>query len=375
MAFHGWNPNRLHLFFRWDVGLYVSASIFATISLFYALHISQKAEPTAKITFKLSQIIILAGTALIIILISYGYVGFKSGFENLWEQVVIFPSTTLRNIRSLPYPALLPSKSELLNWLRFYFPLFIYGTAFALYCYNILKKGVIFNTQNFGSIVTAILGLLLFTQAISRYDYIHVIPTSLVAIITAFSLLSQKAFSSANLIIKSARIVMLTFLIVLYIVLPSIMLLNSYTAFSPLKCYSQVEKANCIYLEKDQEQAVEYIREHTVGSDYIFVGNQQHDRIFINDIGFYFLSARQSPSKYSELYPGVATTLPIQQSIIQDIQSHNVEWIVLVNIPESTEPNGSADSSGVTILDDFIQSNYLQVKEFGNYQIWKMATR
>ena len=141
------------------------------------------------------------------------------------------------------------------------------------------------------------------------------------------------------------------------------------SSFQPLECYSQIERANCIYLQKDQEQAIQYIRAHTTESESIFVGNQRHDHIFINDIGFYFLSARQSASRYHELHPGVATTLPVQQEIVRDIKSKNVNWIILVQVPESTEPNASANSSGIRYLDDFIRTKYSLVEEFGNYQI------
>jgi hypothetical protein len=37
--------------------------------------------------------------------------------------------------------------------------------------------------------------------------------------------------------------------------------------------------------------------------------------------------------------------------------------------PESTEPNRSSESSGVTILDDFIKANYDQIAGFGKYVI------
>lgn len=238
-----------------------------------------------------------------------------------------------------------------------------------------VKKRIVLNTQYFGSISIFILGVLLFAQALSRYDYIHVVPTSLTAMLVTFSLLSQNILKLTNPLIRLARILLLTGLNSLYIVIPAIILLASLRLFSPLECYSQIERASCIYLNKEQERAIEYIRSHTIENEPIFVGNQRHDSIFINDVGFYFLSARQSSSKYSELHPGVTTTLPVQQVIVQDIELKNVKWIVLVQLPESTEPNSNANSSGITYLDDFIRSNYSPVKEYGRYQIWKRITR
>jgi hypothetical protein len=362
-------------FFRWDIGLYVGISILITIFLFDLFRIPQESKPSAKKLFGPSEIAILLGASLIIVLTGFGYVGSASGFGNLWDQVVVFPIMMFREVRWLPYPALLPTKSELLNWVRFYFPLFVYGIAFSYYTYSILKKHIILNTQYFGSIAVIILGVLLFAQALSRYGYSHVLPTSLVTILVTFSLLSQTVFKSANLIIKLARVILLTILISVYTVLPALMLLYALRHFSPLECYSQIERASCVYLEKDQERAVEYIRAHTREGETIFVGNQRHDLILFNDVGFYFLSIRQSSSKYSELHPGVATTLSVQQEIVHDIESKNVNWIVLVLVPESTEPNASANSSGIRYLDDYIQSKYSLVEKFGNYQILQRITR
>ncbi|WP_169237779.1 glycosyltransferase family 39 protein [Candidatus Roseilinea sp. NK_OTU-006] len=377
-------------FFRWDIGLYVSISLVATVFLFHLFRVTRESRLSTRALFAASEIAILLGATVTVVLTCYGYVSSVSGFGNLWDQVVIFPTTILHDVRWRPYPALLfpifalsslnistsrSTYSELLSWLRFYFPLAVYGIAFSCYAHSILSKRIIFNTQYFGRVAAGILGVLLFAQALSRYDYIHVVPTSLMASLVVVSLLSPNVFNSVNRAIKLVLLLLLTGLVTLYIFLPARYLSFSLRNFSPLGCYSQVERASCIPLRNDQEQAVEYIRTHTIEGESIFVGNRRHDLIFVNDIGFYFLSARQSASRYSELYPGVATTLPVQQVIAHDIESKNVKWIVLVNIPESGEPNASANSSGVSYLDDFIRSKYSLVAEFGDYQILEMVTR
>jgi hypothetical protein len=162
----------------------------------------------------------------------------------------------------------------------------------------------------------------------------------------------------------------LTLFIFIYFISPVRILLYTINNFSPFGCYSNIERAGCVYIRKDQEQAVEYIRAHTKNSESIFVGNRRHDIIFLNDIGFYFLSNRPSATKYHELFPGVATTLLIQEVIVRDIELKNVNWIVFFNEPESGEPNASSVYSGVHFLDDFIHSEYAPVTEFGSYGIW-----
>jgi len=101
------------------------------------------------------------------------------------------------------------------------------------------------------------------------------------------------------------------------------------------------------------------------------VGTQRHDKIFANDLLFYFLSGRRSPTKYTELHPGLATTLPVQQAIAADLQAKDVRWVVTYRIWESNEPNTSAESSGVTYLDDYIREKYRSVTTLGNYEIWE----
>jgi hypothetical protein len=43
----------------------------------------------------------------------------------------------------------------------------------------------------------------------------------------------------------------------------------------------------------------------------------------------------------------LASTHSVQVVIVYDIELKNVNWIVLVNVPESEEPNARAVSSGV----------------------------
>ena len=85
---------------------------------------------------------------------------------------------------------------------------------------------------------------------------------------------------------------------------------------------------------------------------------------------FYFLAERHSATKYHELHPGLATTEEVQLEIIDELKRKNVKFIVLWSGAENvTEPNESSVSSGVTLLDDFIRTNYAPVMYFGPYKI------
>jgi hypothetical protein len=372
--------------FRWDIGLYTGISVTLTIVLSHFFQMTQETKPPVKALFKPSELLMtLFGATLFIVIPCYGYVIFRSGFSNLWTQVVIFPTTVLHKVRWLSYPPLIPSSfpltvnifaliatnSEFSNWLQFYMPVGIYGIAFSDCMHSLMRKRIVVHEQFFGTTMLTFLGILLFIQALSRYDYIHVLPSSIIAFLVVFPLIHQAVLRIQNLVIKYYFLTAVIVLVIPYFLFPVRSFLFSIKNFSPLGCYSHIDRAKCIYLSKDQEQAVEYIKMHTRDGESIFVGNRRHDLISINDVGFYFLSHRPSATKYHDLFPGVATTRSVQEEIVHDIKSRNINWIVLVNIPESRESNASAVSSGVHFLDDFIRSAYAPTVKFGNYEIWK----
>lgn len=103
----------------------------------------------------------------------------------------------------------------------------------------------------------------------------------------------------------------------------------------------------------------------------VFVASATHDRIFVNDVSLYFLAERPIPTRYHELHPGVATTRPVQQEIINELQTNEVKWLFVVDWPNPNEPNDSAKSSGITDLDEYIHKNYQAQEQFGIYQLWQ----
>ena len=128
-------------------------------------------------------------------------------------------------------------------------------------------------------------------------------------------------------------------------------------------------RASCVPIGKDQERAAEYLRSHSQPGEPIFVGTSRHDRIFANDLLIYFLAERPSATRYAELHPGLATTLPVQQAIAEELAAKNVQWVALMKAFDAREPNASSTSSGVTFLDDYIREHYQPETTFGNYQV------
>lgn len=359
--------------FRLDVGAY------AGVGVGLALLLARRTGPAVRL---IRPALALVGGAASIVLPALIYLLIASDAGAMWNQLIVFPATTLHQVRWLPYPAFRLDISSLLTgritdefyrayrlWLRFYLPLMIYGVAGLVI---VLSWRRLPDIRRAGLVAITLLGALLFNQALSRYDRIHSLPTSIVAALLMAILL----YMIPHRLWRNAFFVILVVAALYAIGEPYVRPfvtrhIATVQAVAPLGCHSQLERAGCVALDPDQARAVEYIQAQTSPAEPIFVGNRRHDLIFVHDILFYFLADRPSPTRYHELYPGVATTREVQQEIIAGLQAQQVNWIITVDLPDSTEPNASAVSSGVTALDDFIRASYEVVERFGAYTLWR----
>jgi hypothetical protein len=105
----------------------------------------------------------------------------------------------------------------------------------------------------------------------------------------------------------------------------------------------------------------------------IFVGCSRHDLIWANEPILYFLSERLPGTRYHVLDPGVATTLPVQRDIVDGLIRNRVEYVVLSSaFARVREPNLSAVSSGVSVLDEFLENHYELDRRFGSdLSVWR----
>jgi hypothetical protein len=371
-------------FIRWDIGIYTTLSVLCAGYLFLqSQNMVSVVQNRSRLDWKklltlkglfgpLRTLLWMIGPFLAVVLLPYGYIGLRSGWNNLYEQVFYFPAVVLHSVRWLAYPPLVPTDfppSD--DWRRFYLPLLILIPALIFYVFTFLKRPADLRPGFFMAVALILDALLLFNQALSRYDYIHVIPASLVTFMVCALIFCQLAPR-----VKSGPLLVLIYLVLIvptyvYFMPAYRTLRTTLDSIPPWGCYSDLQKANCVAVDQNQAKAVQYIQAHTRPTDAIFVGNQKHDRLFVNDVGFYYLADRPSVTRYDELHPGVATTLPVQTEIAGELESARTKWVVLVNIWDSNEPNGSAVSSGVHFLDDYLRAHFQFVDVFGIYQVFE----
>jgi len=103
----------------------------------------------------------------------------------------------------------------------------------------------------------------------------------------------------------------------------------------------------------------------------IFVANPRFDRVTAGDPLLYVITGHPNPTRYDVMQPGVVTTAPVQREIVSALQRSRTRVVVRWSDPraEHVEPNGSAHSSGVHLLDDYLRSRYRPVARYGVYQV------
>jgi hypothetical protein len=366
---------------RLDFGGYGAVGFACALALFELREASAMGGAwRARVGGVLRAEALLAGGSLLVALPLYGYLLAASGFATVYEVLIRFPATVFRDVRHLPVPPLFPDFAQLTglqwnDWLRLYLPLGVYATTIVV-SLRWLRSAATSASDPRPRLAVLFLaltgtGLGLVVKATSRYHDLHVLPTTICAVILATALIyriPRKVWRNAPFQIDFAGLAFL-FLTGPYVAHFYVVAARGPT--SPAACYSQLSRAGCVSVMGDEERVVDYLRAHTQPDDYIFIGNSRHDLVFVNDLLIHFLADRRSPTAYTELHPGLATTLPVQQAIVSDLADKDVQWVVIWRSWESREPNASSVSSGVTFLDDYIRARYAPEATFGSYEVWR----
>ncbi len=338
--------------FRTDLGFYGAIS-FATFFVFEKFIRKRQSYP----------ILLIAIGFIFPILMAVLYFSTNVPFGILIQDLFIFPESTYLSVRHLPI--LGPYLNALIP-LIFYFVLIILTLSFLAIFLNALDFKKSKNSKKVLLLLT-LLCLSFLIKGLSRMDEIHLAPALLLAIICLSIVFHLNLNWGKYKYLFSWFLSTLIFSIIGFAFLYTEYFISNYPLFD---CYFLFKQSGCVAVDKDQAGAISYIKNRTSLSDRIFVGNSFHDRMILNDIAFYFLSDRDSATKYYELHPGLANTYDIQGQIVHELVNNHVNYIVLYSgFSGRTEPNKSSVSSGVFLLDKYIVGNYEPSAFFGKYEI------
>ncbi|MBI3342163.1 glycosyltransferase family 39 protein [Candidatus Curtissbacteria bacterium] len=347
----------LSTLFRIDIG----ALAFFAFILFIAI---SQIQITKKLSLSLAKkVFALTVGFLVPICFSLTLLLRYVNSKDLLQQLLIFPATIYPKVRHLP---IFNNDSQ--------FALYLIILVYFLSLFMLRnKKSSLTTNQKRHLLLFVLVGSAFLIKGLSRLDPGHLFPTIITAILS-FSILYSQLTNHINLEYKPVRYLVRSLIVPLLMTIPiiTIFLLSSFPALS---CNNNLPESGCINVESEQLQAIQFIKQKTTSQDYIFVGNSRHDQLFANDVIFYFLAGRNSPTKYHELHPGLANTAAVQSEIIKSLQEKKVKYVVLyAGFENSYEQNGSAQSSHVAILDDYLIANYKQTAQFGMYRILQNET-
>lgn len=111
----------------------------------------------------------------------------------------------------------------------------------------------------------------------------------------------------------------------------------------------------------------------TKPGSYMLSAPPRYDRVRVGDTLLYTLLRRENPTRYDVVQPGVVTTAKVQRDMARDLERTKTPLVVRWDAPvaEMAEDNGSGRSSGVEILDDYIDAHYVRVGRYGDYLLLK----
>jgi len=117
------------------------------------------------------------------------------------------------------------------------------------------------------------------------------------------------------------------------------------------------------------ERAVNWVRAHTRPREPIYVATRRSDLVTSGAPILYVLADRPNPTRYDIAAPGVITSVPVQEEIVQDLEANAVRTVIRWTDPRSAEhePNRAGESTGVTILDAYLRTAYRPAARYGHY--------
>jgi hypothetical protein len=119
------------------------------------------------------------------------------------------------------------------------------------------------------------------------------------------------------------------------------------------------------------EQTVRYVQSRVPPGDPFYVMTKRADLVTSGHPLLYVLAERPNPTRYDIAAPGVVTSAPVQREIIESLEQAGrplvVRWVD--ELTAAPEPNRAGESSGVTLLDDYLEREYRETQRFGDFVI------
>ena len=137
---------------------------------------------------------------------------------------------------------------------------------------------------------------------------------------------------------------------------------------------ASVPRLRCLRLDPQRMAVARWLLEHGGRGRRVYIGTGRHDKLFVNDVALYFAAEAVAPTRWHDLHPGVQTTRATQAAMIAELEASPLAYVVLdTEWDDRQEPNDSARSSGVTLLDDWLRDRFKPVFTAGSLTVMAPA--
>ncbi|WP_188512999.1 hypothetical protein [Blastomonas aquatica] len=361
--------------FRYDGGFFILVSHCVAILL-----LAQGQSISERINNALQKVFVYGAMSAVFFLpFAAVYLG-VANFADFYHDIIHYPLRYYSDMRSLPFPGfkILSTNPE---QLAVYFPVFVVAIALVdMARSRPWKNSEALDQKQFPVLVLMLtMTVILYYKGMVRVSTSHMF-MSIIPATVLFGILVEravvkgagKATVAVFLIVGAIPALGLGRELVMDLVHPDRTFIGWVVGApeEPGDC-STFQASAAVRLNADYIRTGRYIRAHSRESEKIFVGLNRHDKIFINPMILYHAADRLPGTHWHHFDPGLQTRADIQRQVIADLRRNRVRWVVRdSSFDDVAEPNASARSSGVGILDDFLAEQYRPVASSGKVQIW-----
>lgn len=301
-----------------------------------------------------------------------------------FQDILTYNSTNYVEMRSLPFPGITTLKVSPIKFIVIYFPIFV--SAFSLVTITLTSLPI--NKLNNKETAQRLIQLLVFTSLTCflfvkgwvRTSGYQMLLANINATLLLFMCAYELGFFLASDKLKTKAIVKYSVQVVtwlLSVALFTYMLKLDYKTrplyreYKELEFHEEFPSLSFFRYSPHRVQTAVYVIKNTDVNERIHSATGRHDKIFANDASVYFVTQRMPASRWHHYEPGVQNSQKVQQEIIHDLETKGVSLIIRnLRWDNKKEPNKSAESSNVFVLDQYLEKNFHEVASYGRQQVF-----
>ncbi len=113
----------------------------------------------------------------------------------------------------------------------------------------------------------------------------------------------------------------------------------------------------------------EYVASALAPGEPVYIGNQAHDSVFINEVNLHFLLEHPPVQRYLQFDPGIITRSSVQKEMIRALEARRPRIAILSDANKFIEGAPDAQRHDSKLLDVYLESQYQLERMVGPYKI------